>query len=141
MLCATTTLAPSSCPPSVLCASTSAILLCPSVRCATTSTILLHSLDAVFTGVSIGPDSVKVTSTDHKQTLVPEYSQSSASSVYANDAMGHSHGLGKLDSPLAWCASTNAAGQYWQMDLSSAQSVGGVVTQGRKDASYQVRIN
>ena len=74
-----------------------------------------------------------------KQTLVPEYSQSSASSVHANDAIGHSHGQGKLDSPQAWSAGTNAAGQYWQMDLGSAQSVGGVVTQGR-GAHNQVRI-
>ena len=73
-----------------------------------------------------------------KQTLVPEYSQSSASSVYANDAMGHSHGQGKLDSPQAWSAGTSAAGQYWQMDLGSANSVGGVVTQGRT-AHNQVR--
>ena len=73
-----------------------------------------------------------------KQTLVPEYSQSSASSVYANDAIGHSHGQGKLDSPQAWSAATSAAGQYWQMDLGSAQTVGGVVTQGR-GAYNQVR--
>ena len=115
-------------------------MLCAIITC---STILLRPLAAGCDQLCADHNNVCVAgfSCAHKQTLVPEYSQSSASSVHANDAIGHSHGLGKLDSPLAWCASTNAAGQYWQMDLSSAQSVGGVVTQGRKDASYQVRIN
>ena len=76
-------------------------------------------------------DFIGVCATGSCGTLIPEYSQSSASSVYGSDAIGHSHGQGKLDSPQAWSAQHNAVGQYWQMDLGSAQSVGGVVTQGR----------
>ena len=108
----------------------------------TCSTILLRPLAAGCDQLCADRNNVCVagSSCPHKQTLVPEYSQTSASSVHANNAIGHSHGQGKLNSPQAWSAKTNAAGQYWQMDLSSAQSVGGVVTQGRKQTG-QVRIN
>jgi len=59
------------------------------------------------------------------------YSRSRASSVYSNNRIGHSHGKGRLDSNQAWSARHNRRGQWWQMDLGSRKSVGGVVTQGR----------
>jgi hypothetical protein len=76
----------------------------------------------------------------------PDYSHSSASTVHAGNAMGHSHGKGRLDSDQAWSAGTNAAGQWWQMDLGVNREVSGVVTQGRTAAnqyvkSYKVQIS
>jgi len=59
------------------------------------------------------------------------YSRSRASSRWSNNRIGHSHGKGRLDSNQAWSARHNRRGEWWQMDLGSKKSVGGVVTQGR----------
>ena len=72
-------------------------------------------------------------------TESPEYAQSQASSVYANDAIGHSHGKGRLDSAQAWSAKSNEVGQWWQMDVGSTRQIGGVVTQGRTGNSQYVK--
>ena len=61
----------------------------------------------------------------------PPYSRCNASSVWANDKIGVSHGTGRLDSAQGWSARTNAKGQWWQMDAGSAKLVAGVRTLGR----------
>ena len=76
----------------------------------------------------------------------PAYAQCSASSVYASNAIGHSHGKGRLDSDQAWSAQNNAVGQWWQMDLGSTKSISGVVTQGRTAhnqyvTGYKVKVS
>lgn len=68
--------------------------------------------------------------------FTPSYSDCSASSTFLGDAMGTSHGKGRLDSSQAWSAESNTVGQWYQMDLGSVKSVGGVVTQGRHDAPW-----
>merc|ERR1712139_130001 len=75
-----------------------------------------------------------------KSTIVnPAYSRCKASSVWANNAIGHSHGTGRLDSNQGWSARHNQAGQWWQMDLGNAQQVAGVVTQGRTQHEQYVK--
>ena len=70
-------------------------------------------------------------------TESPAYSDSSASSVYSNNAIGVSHGTGRLDSAQAWSAIRSRAGEWWQMDLGSVKRIEGVVTQGRAgDGQY-----
>ena len=69
----------------------------------------------------------------------PDYSHSSASSVWNSDAMGHSHGKGRLHSNQAWSARVNHAGQWWQMDLGKTKVISGVVTQGRTSHNQYVR--
>jgi len=69
----------------------------------------------------------------------PTYSQSKASSVWSNEAIGHKHGKGRLDSNQGWSARHNKAGQWWQMDLGNVQQVAGVVTQGRTSHNQYVK--
>ena len=80
------------------------------------------------------------------QIETPDYAKCSASSVFNNDAYGHLHGKGRLDSGQGWSALYNAADQWWEMDLGSTKRVAGVVTQGRIDnnqyvKSYKVRVS
>ena len=82
---------------------------------------------------------VHVAALDNCTTESPEYAQSQASSVWSDDAMGHSHGKGRLDSTQAWSAKSNEVGQWWQMDVGSARQIGGVVTQGRTQDSQYVK--
>ena len=67
----------------------------------------------------------------YRDPVSPPYSQCKASSVWDNNPIGQSHGTGNLDSPQAWSALTNQAGQWWQMDTGSVQAIGAVTTQGR----------
>lgn len=64
-------------------------------------------------------------------TINPAYSACRASSVWDNNAIGVSHGTGQLDSAQGWSARHNKAGEWWQMDMGSKMTIGGVVTQGR----------
>jgi len=69
----------------------------------------------------------------------PTYSRSKALSVWRNNAIGHSHGAGRLDSNQGWSARQNQVGQWWQMDLVHSQQVAGVVTQGRTAHNQYVK--
>ena len=61
----------------------------------------------------------------------PGYSHCKASTVWSNDPIGRSHGLGRLGSSQAWSARTNRKGEWWQIDEGSAKRIVGVRTQGR----------
>ena len=78
--------------------------------------------------------------------MVPGYLAAKASTVWGGDAIGYSHGAGGLDSPRAWSSGKNAAGQWWQWNLGSAQQVRGVVTQARQNhgqyvTEFQVQVS
>jgi len=81
------------------------------------------------------------------EVVTPDYSFCKASSVWDNNAIGYSHGTGRLDSGQAWSAATNQAGEWWQMDLGAVNYVTGVVTQGRHDnhnqwvSSFSVKVS
>jgi len=92
----------------------------------------------VATGL-LGEKEQGTCSASEATTESPEYAQSQASSVWSDDAMGHSHGKGRLDSAQAWSAKSNEVGQWWQMDVGSTRQIGGVVTQGRTQDSQYVK--
>ena len=76
----------------------------------------------------------------------PSYSRCKASSIWANNAMGVSHGRGRLDSPQGWSARYNRKGQWWQMDARSVRPIVGIETQRRRGSSqrvtgYKVRVS
>jgi len=59
---------------------------------------------------------------------------------------GKGLGRGRLNSKQAWCAATNAKGQYMEIDIGFLQNITGIVTQGRRDAdewvtSYTVKAS
>eukprot|EP00960_Hanusia_phi_P074325 768213-Hanusia_phi.AAC.3 len=60
------------------------------------------------------------------------------SSVLGGDQPGEGNARGRLNSKAAWCAASNKVGNYMQMDTGSAQTVLGVVIQGKKDANFWV---
>ena len=70
----------------------------------------------------------------------PGYSQCKASTVWSNDPIGRSHGLGRLDSSQAWSARTNRKGEWWQIDEGSAKPIMGVRTQGRRGGTDNQRV-
>ena len=63
------------------------------------------------------------------ESLVPDYSQSSASSVSGNNPIGTGFGQGRLNSNLAWTANVAKQGEWWQMDAGAIVAVSGVQTQ------------
>ena len=72
------------------------------------------------------------TRTDKTPTIVDvPYSGHKSSGNYADDAIGTSHGAGRLDSTRAWSAKTNAIGQWYELDNGSATDISGVVIKGR----------
>jgi hypothetical protein len=64
-------------------------------------------------------------------SIVPEYAQCAASTVFLGQKVGDSLGMGRLNSPTAWSAGQNIPGQWWQMDAGAVVTVVGVQTQGR----------
>ena len=58
------------------------------------------------------------------------------SSVYGNQACGTGYARSMLDSPQAWSAAANTAGQWMRIDAGSALSVYGVRVQGRAAGRY-----
>ena len=70
--------------------------------------------------------------------FVPGYSASKASSIWANNPIGVSHGRGKLNSPQGWSARYNRKGQWWQMDAGSIRPIVGVETQRRRGNAQRV---
>jgi len=72
------------------------------------------------------------TRTDKIPTIVDvPYSGHKSSANFADDAIGTSHGAGRLDSTRAWSAKTNAIGQWYELDNGSATDISGVVIKGR----------
>jgi hypothetical protein len=72
------------------------------------------------------------TRTDKTPTIVDvPYSGHKSSANYGDDAIGTSHGAGRLDSTRAWSAKTNAIGQWYELDNGSATDISGVVIKGR----------
>merc|ERR1739848_947052 len=66
----------------------------------------------------------------------PPETDRSYSTVWGNDAIGTGHARSMLGSDQAWTAGWNAegnyAGEWMEIDLGSAQFVGGVAVQGRR---------
>ena len=78
------------------------------------------------------------TRTDKTPTIVDvPYSGHKSSANYGDDAIGYSHGAGRLDSTRAWSAKTNAIGQWYELDNGSATDISGVVIKGRPDCCNQ----
>jgi hypothetical protein len=61
------------------------------------------------------------------------YSGHSSSGNWSDNAIGTSHGAGRLDSSRAWSAKTNTIGQWYQLSLNSPVNVSGVAMKGRPD--------
>jgi hypothetical protein len=72
------------------------------------------------------------TRTDKTPTIVDvPYSGHKSSGNHVDDAIGTSHGTGRLDSDQAWSAKTSAIGQWYELDNGSATDISGVVIKGR----------
>ena len=66
------------------------------------------------------------------------YSGHSSSGNWSDNAIGTSHGAGRLDSSRAWSAKTNTIGQWYQLSLNSPVNVSGVAMKGRPDHSQWI---
>ena len=78
------------------------------------------------------------TRTNKTPTIVDvPYSGHKSSGNYADDAIGTSHGAGRLDSARAWSAKTSAIGQWYELDNGSATDISGVVIKGRPDGVWK----
>jgi hypothetical protein len=66
------------------------------------------------------------------------YSSHKSSGNWAGDAIGTSHGAGRLDSGRAWSAKTNTIGQWYQLSLNAPVNISGVAMKGRPDAAQWV---
>jgi hypothetical protein len=78
------------------------------------------------------------TRTDKTPTIVDvPYSGHKSSGNWDGDAIGTSHGAGRLDSTRAWSADTNTIGKWYELDNGSATDISGVVIKGRPDCCNQ----
>jgi len=66
-----------------------------------------------------------------QETLDPEESLRTYSSVLSNSAQGHGHARSRLASPSAWSAARSRPGEYMTIDLGKAATVRGTLVQGR----------
>ena len=66
------------------------------------------------------------------------YSGHSSSGNWGGNAIGVSHGAGRLDSTRAWSSQVNAVGKWYQLSLNSPVNVSGMVMKGRPDADQWV---
>merc|ERR1719456_1238688 len=73
--------------------------------------------------------------------LNPPEKSRTYSSIWGNNAIGTGHARSMLDSPQAWSARNNRAGEWMQIDLGAVKSVSGVVTQGRKQGQWVTKYN
>jgi hypothetical protein len=72
------------------------------------------------------------TRTNKTPTVVDvPYSGHKSSGNYGGDAIGTSHGAGRLDSNRAWSADANEIGKWYELDNGSATDISGVVIKGR----------
>jgi hypothetical protein len=80
------------------------------------------------------------TRTDKTPTVVDvPYSGHKSSSNWGGDAIGISHGAGRLDSETAWSAQNNKVGEWYELDNGSATDISGVVIKGRPDYGQWVK--
>jgi len=78
------------------------------------------------------------TRTDKTPTIVDvPYSGHKSSGNWGGDAIGTSHGAGRLDSARAWSADTNTIGKWYELDNGSATDISGVVIKGRPDGVWK----
>ena len=81
------------------------------------------------------------TNTDKTPALgdVP-YSNHKSSANWGGDAIGTSHGAGRLDSGRAWSAAktSDAVGEWYQLSLNAPVNISGVVMKGRPDAAQWI---
>ena len=61
------------------------------------------------------------------------YSNHKSSANWGGDAIGRSHGAGRLDSGRAWSALHNKNTEWYQLELNSPVNVSGVAMKGRPD--------
>ena len=61
------------------------------------------------------------------------YSGHSSSGNWGGNAIGVSHGAGRLDSTRSWSSQVNAIGKWYQLSLNSPVNVSGVAMKGRPD--------
>ncbi len=74
------------------------------------------------------------TRTDKTPTIVDvPYSGHKSTANWGDDAIGTSHGAGRLDSTRAWSSQVNAIGKWYQLSLNSPVNVSGVAMKGRPD--------
>ena len=66
------------------------------------------------------------------------YSGHSSSANWGDNAIGISHGAGRLDSNRAWSAKTNTIGQWYQLSLNSPVNVSGIAMKGRPDSNQWI---
>jgi hypothetical protein len=66
------------------------------------------------------------------------YSGHSSSGNWSGNAIGVSHGAGRLDSVRSWSSQVNAVGKWYQLSLNSPVNVSGVAMKGRPDHSQWV---
>ena len=79
------------------------------------------------------------TRTDKTPTVVDvPYSGHKSSSNWGGDAIGTSHGAGRLDSVQGWSAQNNTVGEWYQIDNGSATNISGIVIKGRKNSDQYV---
>ena len=72
------------------------------------------------------------TRTDKTPTIVDvPYSGHKSSGNWGGDAIGTSHGAGRLDSNRAWSADVSEIGKWYELDNGSATDISGVVIKGR----------
>ena len=78
------------------------------------------------------------TRTDKTPTIVDvPYSGHKSSANWGGDAIGTSHGAGRLDSARAWSADANTIGKWYELDNGSATDISGVVIKGRPDGVWK----
>ena len=73
---------------------------------------------------------------DHVLSSLPE-DERSYSSVAGNAPVGYGAARSQIDSPQAWSAAKNKAGEWLQFDLGEARTVVGTVVQPRRGSSGQ----
>ncbi len=80
------------------------------------------------------------TNTDKTATIedVP-YSGHASSGNWGDDAIGTSHGAGRLDSPSGWSSKTNAIGQWYELTVTSPMNISGIAIKGRASAPQWVK--
>ena len=66
------------------------------------------------------------------------YSNHKSSANWGGDAIGTSHGAGRLDSKRAWSAKTNKNTEWYQLSLNAPVNISGVVMKGRPDAAQWI---
>ena len=66
------------------------------------------------------------------------YNGHSSSGNWSDNAIGTSHGAGRLDSGRSWSAKVSEVGQWYQLSLNTPVNISGVAMKGRPDAPQWV---